>query len=60
MIFYNKYLSLIAGFGFLIVGILSYFRVFTDASKNAGIASIIIGIISIIYHFRLLQKNKKG
>ena len=50
---------MIAGFGFLIVGILSYFRVFTDASKNAGIASIIIGIISIIYHFRLLQKKQE-
>jgi len=51
MTFAQKYSLLIIGFGFLILGILSYFRIWEDLSKNAGIAHMIVGSTFILYYF---------
>jgi uncharacterized membrane protein HdeD (DUF308 family) len=58
MIFLKKYSLLITGICFLALGILLYNRVFIDMSKNAGIAMIIVGIISIVYYLTSTQNKK--
>jgi hypothetical protein len=47
----KKHSTLIFGLGIFTLGLLTFFRVFNDLSKNAGIAMSIIGIITIVYSF---------
>jgi hypothetical protein len=48
---YLKYGFLIAGIGFLLLGILTYAKVFTDVSSNGAIAFIVCGVVMILYFF---------
>ncbi len=47
----TRYSLLIVGAGFLALGLLAYFRVLDDLSKNSGIAMIILGAVSVVYYF---------
>lgn len=49
MAFIKKYTFLFVGLGFLLIDLLSYFRILNDLSKNAGIAMSIIGMLAILY-----------
>ncbi|MEO6869494.1 MAG: hypothetical protein ABI784_03645 [Ginsengibacter sp.] len=54
---YLKYGFLIAGIGFLLLGILTYASVFTDVSSKSAIAFIVCGVVMILYFF--LRSRRK-
>jgi len=51
MTFSQKYSSLLIGITFLILGSLTYFRIWNDLSRSAGMAQMIVGSLLIGYHF---------